>query len=71
MINYGLKDRSVIITGANKPQGIGTTTVLAFARKGAEVVLVYKKVFRKFNENKTDRNEVDRYYQAMLKIQML
>ena len=46
MINYGLKDRVAIITGANNPQGIGATTAYAFAREGAKVVLVYKKIER-------------------------
>ena len=64
MINYGLKDRVAIITGANNPQGIGATTALAMAREGAKVVLIYKKVFRTFDENKTDKNGVDRYYAA-------
>ena len=64
MINYGLKDRVAIITGANNLQGIGATTALAFAREGAKVVLVYKKIFRPFDENKTDKNGVDRYYSA-------
>ena len=64
MINYGLKDRVAIVTGANNPQGIGATTALAFAREGAKVVLVYKKVFRPFDKDKTDRNGVDRYYGA-------
>ena len=64
MINYGLKDRVVIITGANNPWGIGATTALAFAREGAKVVLIYKKVFRPFDESKTDKNGVDRYYAA-------
>ena len=62
MINYGLKDKVALITGANNPQGIGATTALAFAREGAKVVLVYKKVFRPFDESKTDKNGVDRYY---------
>ena len=62
MINYGLNDRVAIITGANNPQGIGATTALAFAREGAKVVLIYKKVFRPFDPGKTDRNGVDRYY---------
>ena len=26
MVNYGLKDKVALITGANNPQGIGTTT---------------------------------------------
>ena len=64
MVNYGLKDRVALITGANNPQGIGATTALAFAREGAKVVLVYKKVFRPFDRNKTDRNGTDRYYEA-------
>ena len=64
MVNYGLKDKVALITGANNPQGIGATTALAFAREGAKVVLVYKKVFRPFDQNKTGKNGVDRYYAA-------
>ena len=64
MIDYGLKDRVVLITGANNPQGIGAATALAFAREGAKVVLVYKKIPRSFDETKTDRNGADRYFQA-------
>ena len=44
MIDYGLKDKVALITGANNPQGIGAATALAFAREGAKVVLVYKKL---------------------------
>lgn len=64
MINYGLKNRVVLIIGANNPQGIGATTALAFAREGAKVVLVYKKIFRPFDKNKTDKNGTDRYFEA-------
>ena len=64
MINYGLKDKVAIITGANNPQGIGATTALAFAREGAKVVLIYKKILRPFDERKTDKNGIDRYYGA-------
>ena len=64
MIDYGLKDKVAIVTGANNPWGIGATTALAFAREGAKVVLVYKKVERPFDAAKTDRNGVDRYYGA-------
>lgn len=64
MVDYGLKDKVVIITGANNPQGIGATTAFAFAREGAKVALVYKKVLRPFDKNKTDKNGVDRYYKA-------
>ena len=64
MVDYGLRDKVVIVTGANNPQGIGATTVLAFAREGAKVVLVYKKVDRPFDASGTDRNGIDRYYSA-------
>ena len=64
MVNYGLQDRVALITGANNPQGIGATTALAFAREGAKVVLVYKKVSRPFDPSKTGQNGVDRYYAA-------
>ena len=64
MVDYGLKNKVAIITGANNPWGIGATTALAFAREGAKVVLVYKKVFRPFDASKMDRNGVDRYYGA-------
>lgn len=64
MIDYGLKDRVALITGANNPQGIGATTALAFAREGAKVVLAYKKLPRPFDKTKTDRNGTDRYFLA-------
>lgn len=64
MINYGLKDKVAIITGANNPQGIGATTALALAREGAKVVLVYKKIDRAFDETKIDKNGADRYFAA-------
>ena len=64
MIDFGLKDKVAIITGANNPWGIGATTTLAFAREGAKVVLVYKKIDRPFDASKTDKNGVDRYYGA-------
>lgn len=64
MVNYGLKDRVALITGVNNPQGIGATTALAFAREGAKLVLVYKKIPRPFDPEKTGENGVDRYYGA-------
>ena len=64
MIDYGLKDRVAIVTGANNPQGIGATTAYAFAREGAKVVLVYKRIDRPFDKDKTDKNGADRYYAA-------
>ena len=64
MVNYGLKNKVAIITGANNPWGIGAATALAFAREGAKVALIYKKVFRPFDATKMDRNGMDRYYGA-------
>ena len=64
MINYGLKDKVAIITGANNPQGIGAATALAFAREGAKVVLVYKRILRPFDKEKADVNGTDRYFSA-------
>lgn len=64
MIDYGLKDKVAIVTGSNNPQGIGAATALAFAREGAKVVLIYKKLPRAFDKTKTDKNGVDRYFRA-------
>ena len=64
MVDYGLKNKVAIVTGANNPWGIGATTALAFAREGAKVILVYKKVDRPYDASKTDRHGVDRYYAA-------
>ena len=64
MIDYGLNNRVAVITGANNPQGIGAASALAFAREGAKVVLVYKKIPRTFDKNKTDKNGADRYFEA-------
>ena len=64
MADYGLKGRVALVTGANNPQGIGAATAFAFAREGAKVVLVYKKIPRKFDKSKADRNGADRYFQA-------
>ena len=64
MVDYGLQDKVAIITGANNPQGIGAATALAFAREGAKIVLVYKKLPRTFDPLKTAQNGVDRYFAA-------
>ena len=64
MIDYGLKDKVAVITGANNPQGIGAATAAAFAREGAKVVIVYKKVQRQFDANRTGVNGPDRYFAA-------
>ncbi|MBO4400556.1 MAG: SDR family oxidoreductase [Selenomonadaceae bacterium] len=59
-----LKNRVALITGANNPQGIGAATAFAFAREGAKLALVYKKIPRPFDKNNTARNGTDRYYAA-------
>ena len=64
MADYGLKDRVALITGANNPRGIGAATAFAFVREGAKVVLVYKRIPRPFDRDKTDRNGPDRYFEA-------
>ena len=64
MVDYRLKDKVAIVTGANNPWGIGAATALAFAREGARVVLVYKRINRPFDPVNTDRNGIDRYYGA-------
>ena len=64
MVNYGLKDKVALITGANNPQGIGATTAFTFAREGAKVVLIYKRIYRTFDQSKTDKNGTDRYFEA-------
>ena len=64
MIDYGLKDKVAIVTGANNPWGIGATTALAFAKEGAKVVLVYKRIPREYDKSKTNKNGVDRYFEA-------
>ena len=64
MVDYGLKNKVALITGANNPQGIGAAAALALVREGAKVVLVYKKIPRVFDENKTGFNGPDRYYKA-------
>ena len=64
MVDYGLKGRVAIITGANNPWGIGAATALAFAREGARVALVYKRLARPFDKSKTDKHGTDRYFAA-------
>ena len=64
MVDYGLKDKVALITGVNNPQGIGAATAMALVREGAKVVLVYKKIVRPFDPDKTGSNGIDRYYQA-------
>ena len=41
MIDTGLKDKVVLVTGGNSPQGIGAATAKAFAAQGAKVFINY------------------------------
>lgn len=41
MIDTGLQDKVVLITGAGNPQGIGAATGLAFAEQGADLFFTY------------------------------
>ena len=64
MIDYGLRGRVALITGANNPEGIGATTALAFAKEGASVVMVYKRIERAYDKSKIGEMGADRYYAA-------
>jgi len=44
MIDTGLKDKVVIVTGANNPYGIGAATAKAFAAEGAKVFITYLRI---------------------------
>jgi 3-oxoacyl-[acyl-carrier protein] reductase len=46
MIDPGLQDRVVLVTGANNPHGIGAATACAFAAQGARVFLHYYRVLQ-------------------------
>ena len=41
MVDYGLKDKVAIVTGANNPQGIGAAIARCLAEAGADVVINY------------------------------
>jgi len=41
MIDTGLKDKVVIVTGGNNPKGIGAATAKAFAAQGARIFIHY------------------------------
>ena len=64
MIDYGLRGRVALVTGANNPQGIGAATAVALAREGAKVALVYKRIARAYDAGATDKNGADRYFAA-------
>ena len=44
MIDPGLQDKVVLVSGANNPLGIGAATAKAFAREGAQVFITYQRL---------------------------
>ena len=64
MVDYGMSGKVAMITGVNNPQGIGAATAMAFAREGAKLVLVFKRIPRSFDADKADHNGTDRYFRA-------
>lgn len=65
MVDYGLNDKVVLVTGTNNPQGIGAAIACAFAEQGAKVALVYKKMDFPYDEKKAVGNSFDAYYKAL------
>ena len=57
MKNYGLKDKVVLVTGANNPQGIGAATALAFACEGAKVVFIGPCTAKKAEARRKERSK--------------
>jgi 3-oxoacyl-[acyl-carrier protein] reductase len=65
MIDYGLKDKVVLITGTNNPKGIGAATALSFAEQGAKIAMVYKKMDFEYKEELAKGDCVDSYFKAL------
>ncbi len=64
-MDLGLKNKVVLITGTNNPKGIGATMALSFAKQGAKVVMVYKKMNFQYNEELAIGDCVDSYFKAL------
>jgi len=60
-----MKNKVVLITGAHNPLGIGAAAAFKFAQEGASVVIVYKRLFFKFNPANTQENGIDKYYKML------
>lgn len=65
MVEYGLKDKVVLITGTNNPKGIGAKLALSFAEHGAKVAMVYKKMNFGYNDSLANGDCVDSYFKAL------
>lgn len=64
-MDLGLKNKVVLITGTNNPKGIGATMALSFAKQGAKVAMVYKKMNFQYNEELAIGDCVDSYFKAL------
>ena len=63
MIDTGLRDKVVLITGANNPHGIGAATTKAFAAQGAKVFLHYFRANQPSGEAREAPGEAFYYHQ--------
>ncbi len=64
MVNYGLENKVVLITGANNPEGIGASTALLFAEQKAKIAILYKKIPQPYDDAKVGNMGLDRYFKA-------
>ena len=64
MIDPGLKDKVVLITGANNPYGIGAATARAFAAQGARVFLHFFRLPQAPGGAEPTRDPGPTFYQA-------
>ena len=53
MLDLGLKDKVVVVTGGNDPRGIGAATAKAFAAQGAAVSIHYSRKLGKLASGAT------------------
>lgn len=59
MIDTGLKDKLVLLSGGNTPHGIGAATAKAFAFQGAAVFIHYSRQLVELIDNVKDGNDFD------------
>ena len=64
-MELNLKNKTVLITGAHNPLGIGAATAFKFVEEGANVVIVYKRLSFKFNPDNTQENGFDKYFKMV------
>jgi len=65
MIDTGLKDKVVVVTGGNNPKGIGAATARAFAAQGASVFIHYFQMKSEAIKDVSEINELgEDWYRA-------